>query len=160
MGTIKIQVLCESVLMLRNQLETINDMIGVIMLIKIFVNAMFMSTCVCVLSLIGIPVNAIISIIGFAIISVSDIVSVCYASQLMINSMADFCKEVEKILILDSGYGDGGQVDYYKQFNIILSMRENIKLKVFSLFDLKTVTILAIVGYVTNYAVILIQTSI
>jgi len=78
----------------------------------------------------------------------------------MINSMADLCKEVKTILILDSGYGDGGRVDYYKQLNIIMSMRESIKLKVLSLFDLKTVTILAIMGYVTNYAIILIQTSV
>ncbi|CAG2166916.1 unnamed protein product, partial [Oppiella nova] len=148
--TIKIQVLCEGIWALRNQLETINDMIGVIMLIKVFANAIFMSTCVCVVSLVGIPVNAIIGIIGFGLISVSDIVSVCYVSQLMINSMADLCKEVEKILILDSGYGDGGRVDYYKQLNIIMSMRESIKLKVLSLFDLKTVTILAIMGYMAT----------
>ncbi|CAG2105538.1 unnamed protein product, partial [Medioppia subpectinata] len=127
-NTIKIQTLCENVLTLRTLLETTNDQLGMIMLIKVFVNAMFMSSTVCSMSVGFLPYNAIIGITGFTVTSILDIVFLCYSSQIMINSMAALCKQVEKTLITDGVYGDNG-TDHYKQLNVILSMKDSIRLK-------------------------------
>jgi len=47
----------------------------------------------------------------------------------------------------------------YKLTQIIIGMREQIRFSGSTLFDLKSVTVLMISGYVANYAVILIQTQ-
>jgi hypothetical protein len=49
--------------------------------------------------------------------------------------------------------------DDYEKAKLILSLRKEIKYSASTLFALKSTTILIIVSYVVNYAVILIQTS-
>ena len=140
---------------MRIRLEEINGQIGLLMFIKIFINAMLIPAALCSLYLGGnLPANAIVGVCLFAVTSLTDIFMLCHSSQIMIDSMADLCKEVETMLIMKT-FDDS----IHKQLFVILSMKKYIRIKVLCMFDLKTVTVLAIIGYVTNYAIILIQTT-
>ena len=98
--------------------------------------------------------NAIVGVCLFALTSFADILMLCHSSQIMIDAMDDLCKEVETLLIMKQ-FDDS----IHKQLYVILSMKKHIRIKVFGMFDLRAVTMLAILGYVTNYAIILIQTT-
>ena len=150
----KVRTLCESILELRQRIEDINSHIGLLMFAKVFINAMMMPSALCSIFVGNLPLNAIIGISGLALASLVDIIVLCTSSQIMIDSMADLCKEVEKLLILKT-FDDC----IHKQLYVILSMKNYIRIKVLCLFDLKTVTVLAIIGYVANYGIILIQTT-
>lgn len=151
----KVRTLCESILELRQRIDSINSHIGLLMFVKVFINAMVIPSALCSVYVGRLPVNAVIGITGLALASLIDIYVLCQSSQTMIDSMADLCKEVEKMLILKTFE------DYiHKQLYVILSMKNYIRIRVLCLFDLKTVTVLAIIGYVANYAIILIQTTI
>ena len=141
----KVRTLCESMLELRQQIDTINANIGLLMFIKVFVNAVVMPSALCSIFVGNLPMNAIIGISGLALASLLDIYILCHSSQIMIDSMAELCKEVEKMLILKTF-----EECVHKQLYIILSMKKYIRIKVLCLFDLKTVTVLAIIGYVAN----------
>lgn len=155
MNEMKVQTLCESILELRTRIEDINGHIGLLMFIKVFINAMLMPSTICSIYVGALPLNGKVGVFMFAVASLTDIYVLCLSSQIMIDSMCHLCKEVEKMLILKS-FEDC----IHKQLYVILTMKNNIRIKVLGLFDLKTVTVLAIIGYVTNYAIILIQTTI
>jgi len=82
-----------------------------------------------------------------------DIVSICCSSQNIINSMESLIKVTEQKLI-DRNIS----FEEYKLAQIIIGLRERIRFSASTLFDLKSVTVLMISGYVASYAVILIQT--
>lgn len=151
----KPKILCESVLELRQHIEEVNHHIGLLVFVKVIINSVNMSSVVCRVFVGNLPLNYSLGISVFAMNCLADLYALCYSSQVMIDSMADLCKEVENSLIMKKFD------DYvHKQLYIILSMKSYIKIRVFGLFDLKTVTLLAIIGYVANYAIILIQTSV
>ncbi|CAG2109368.1 unnamed protein product, partial [Medioppia subpectinata] len=128
--TIKIQTLCENILALRTQIETINELTGVIMFIKVFLNAMFMSSAGCVSAVGKLPFAAYVGVAGFAITAMTDIIIICYASQIMINAMSALCKQVEWALIVDGVYGGAPSDDHYKQLTVILALRDSISVHI------------------------------
>lgn len=148
------QKLCQSMLEMSERIEKINAMTGVIMMVKVGTNSLIMSGCLCSLALKELDTTSKTSLFFFLISSFMDITVSCRSSQLIINSMNNMCKAIDNNLSLHSKTEQD-----YRQYQLILSMKDYFKLKVMNLFDLKDVTILVIIGYVANYAVILIQTQ-
>jgi len=95
----------------------------------------------------------IMAIMGHIVYESLDIISICYSSQNIINSMESLIKITEQKLI-----GRNISFEEYKLAQILIGLRERIRFSASTLFDLKSVTVLMISGYVANYAVILIQT--
>lgn len=151
----RMRQLCQSVVELRQGVEDINAHIGLILFVKVFVNAMIVPSVLCSIFVGRLPPIGVLGVSGFAIACLIDICVICYSSQIMINAMADLCRQVEQMLALDS-------LDdcTHKQLHLILSMKNNIRLNVLGLFDLKTMTVLVIIGNIANYAVILIETTV
>jgi hypothetical protein len=81
-----------------------------------------------------------------------DLILICNSSQNIINSMQSLTKVTEQKLI------DRMSFEEYKLAQIVIGLREQIRFTASSLFDLKSVTVLMIFGFVANYTVILIQT--
>ena len=148
------QKLCQSMLDMSERIENINAMTGIIMLVKVATDSFLMSGCLCSLSMTDLDATSKISVFFFLISAFLDLTVSCRSSQLIINSMNNLCKAIDTHLSLHSKTEQD-----YRQYQLILSMKEYFKLKVLNLFDLKDVTILVIIGYVANYAVILIQTQ-
>ena len=138
--------------------------VGYIVIVKVFVNGILLSSGLCGLAKNfnrdgstpdGLfDMNAIIAIGCFCLTSLLDLFAGCYASQLIIDSMTHLCQAIEHRLIVDPFSSDENE-----QLKLILGMRKSIKYNVLGLFDLKTITILVVVNYAANFAIILIQTQ-
>jgi hypothetical protein len=83
-----------------------------------------------------------------------DLLAICRSSQNIINSMDSMIKATERRIAFNYLSSED-----YKKAKLIVGMRKNFRFSASTLFVLKTTTILMILSYVTNYAVILIQTS-
>ena len=83
-----------------------------------------------------------------------DLFAGCYASQMIIDSMTGLCQAIEHRLIVEPLSSEEND-----QLKVVLGMRKSIKYNVLGLFDLKTITILIVVNYAANFAIILIQTQ-
>jgi hypothetical protein len=83
-----------------------------------------------------------------------DVLAVCCSSQHIINSMESIIKATKRRISNISLSSED-----YRLAKVILSLREEIRFNASTLFGLKSVTALMVFSYVTNYAVILIQTS-
>ncbi len=92
--------------------------------------------------------------VSFMICSAMDILAVCRSSQDIINSMESMIKATKRRISNDSLSSED-----YRSAKVILSLRKEIRFSASTLFGLKSVTALMVFSYVTNYAVILIQTS-
>ncbi len=92
--------------------------------------------------------------VSFMVCSVMDILVTCRSSQDIINSMESMIKTTKRRISRNSLSSED-----YRLAKVILSLRKDIRFRASTLFDLKSVTALMLFSYVTNYAVILIQTS-
>ncbi len=92
--------------------------------------------------------------VSLLICSAMDILAVCRSSQDIINSMESMIKATKRRISNNSLSSED-----YRSAKVILSLRKEIRFSASTLFDLKCVTALMVLSYVTNYAVILIQTS-
>jgi hypothetical protein len=99
--------------------------------------------------------HAMIAMVSLMICSAMIILAVCLSSQNIINSMESMIKETKHRIAFTNNMGS----DDYEKAKLILSMRKEIRFSASTLFVLKSTTVLMILSYVTNYAVILIQTS-
>jgi hypothetical protein len=82
------------------------------------------------------------------------LLAICRSSQDIINSMESMIKATKRRISNNSLSSED-----YRSAKVILSLREEIRFSASTLFGLKNVTALIVFSYVTNYAVILIQTS-
>jgi len=96
----------------------------------------------------------LIAMISHVSYELLDIISICYSSQNIINSMKLLTKVTEKRLINQSL-----SMKEYILTKVVVGLRKQIRFTAWTLFDLKSVTILMIFGYIANYTVILIQTT-
>ncbi len=92
--------------------------------------------------------------VSFMVCSVMDILVVCHSSQDIINSMESMIKATKRRISRNSFSSED-----YRLAKVILSLRKEIRFRASTLFGLKSVTALMVFSYVTNYTVILIQTS-
>ena len=99
--------------------------------------------------------RAIIATVSLIICSAMTIIAICLSSQNVMNSMESMIKETKRRIAFTNKLSS----DYFEKAKLILSMRKEIKFSASTLFALKSTTLLLIVSYVANYAVILIQTS-
>ncbi len=142
---------------MREKVDEINSLLYIE--IKVLANSLLLSAKFCVLSEYFNESNdnlhAIIAIVSLIICSVMVILAVCLSSQNIINSMESMIKETKRRIAFTNNLSS----DDYEKAKLILSLRKEIKYSASTLFALKSTTILIIVSYVVNYAVILIQTS-
>ncbi len=142
---------------LREKVDEINSLLYIE--IKVLANSLLLSAKFCVLSEYFNESNdnlhAIIAIVSLIICSVVVILAVCLSSQNIINSMESMIKETKRRIAFANNLSS---YDYEKA-KLILSMGKEIRFSASTLFVLKSTTLLMILSYVTNYAVILIQTS-
>jgi len=156
---VDIQSTCETVFDLKQKIDRFNSSVGFITIVKVFVNGIYLSSGLCGLagnfsSESVKDLNAVTAIVCYCLSSLLDIIVGCCSSQGVIDSMNSLCHEIElKLVVKRLTY------DQYRQLKVVLGMRKTIKFKCMGLFDLKSVTILVIISYVVNYAVILIQTQ-
>ncbi len=92
--------------------------------------------------------------VSFMICAAIDILAVCLSSQNIINSMESMIKATKSRIAFTYLSSED-----YKNVLLILSMRKEIRFSASTLFIVKSTTVLMILSYVANYAVILIQTS-
>ncbi len=92
--------------------------------------------------------------VSFLICSVMALLGICRSSQDIINSMESMIKATKRRISNNSLSSED-----YRLAKVILSLRKEIRFRASTLFGLKSVTALMVFSYVTNYAVILIQTS-
>lgn len=147
-------MLSQKMIELSSKVEKINSLTGIIMLVKIVSNSVLISGSTCALAVGELDLTSKVALIGFAVTSLIDITIGCRSSQLVINAMNNLCKIIENMLSIKSFNEDD-----YRQLKLIVSLKEYFKYNVLDLFDLKDVTILLTISYITNYAVILIQTQ-
>jgi hypothetical protein len=136
-----------------------NSAVGSIIIVKLFTNGILLSSGICALAnkiSEGLVENliSIIIIICFSLISILDLIVCCYSSELIENSMSRLCNAIEYYIITKPI-----NVREYQMLLTVLGVKKTLKFNVLGLFNLKTVTVLVIFGYVFNYAVILIQTQ-
>ena len=158
-----IQTICQTILDLRRKLQKMYSSLGFVVIVKLFVNGILLSSGLCGLannfnrdgSTPGkVDINAIIAIGCFCLTSMLDLFAGCYASQLIIDSMTRLCQVIENRLIVKPF-----STEENDQLKVILGMRKSIKYNVLGLFDLKTITVFIVINYAANFAVILIQTQ-
>jgi len=147
----------KSLFYLREKIEKINSLLSYTIIIKIMMNGILLSTALCILADYfsrnyqnGYQITAILSYITCDSMG---IILVCTSSQNIINSMESLTKATEQRLIDRSL-----SLEEYKFAKVVIGFRKRIRFTASSLFDLKSVTVLMISGYVANYAIILIQT--
>jgi hypothetical protein len=146
----------KSLIKLREKVEEFNSLLYTGIIIKVFAHSLYLSTEFCLLAdLINDSNNdVIIALISFMLCSVMDLLAICRSSQNIINSMDSMIKATERRIAFNYLSSED-----YKKAKLIVGMRKNFRFSASTLFVLKTTTILMILSYVTNYAVILIQTS-
>jgi len=95
----------------------------------------------------------IVAILSYIITQSMGIILICSSSQNIINSMESLTNATEQ-RIIDRSLSS----EEYKLAKVVMGLRKRIIFSAWTLFDLKSVTVLMIFGHVANYAVILIQT--
>lgn len=146
--------LYQSMRQLRLKIDQLNSLTGVVMFVKFGSDSLVVAACLCALAAGGVNKTIAACLFCFVVTSMADIVINCRSSQLIIESMATLCKTI------DNHIASHDMSDYdYRQLNLIFRMKRSFRYQVLNLFELKDVTILVIIGYVTNYAVILVQTQ-
>ena len=144
----------ESMIQLRTKIDCFNSLTGLAMFVKVGSDALIVAGCLCAFAAGGLDPIVMASLSCYVVSCMCDIVFSCRASQLVINSMTKLCKAI------DQHIGNHTITEYdYRQLQLITTMKRSFQFQVLNLFDLKDVTILIIIGYVTNYAVILVQTQ-
>jgi len=148
----------KSLFFIREKLDKINSLLSCANLTKIIVNSILLSSGLCVLAD---YFNRnyqnkyqIIAMILYILCESLDIILVCNSSQNVINSMESLTKVTEERLI-DKSLSS----EEYKLAKVVIGLRKRIRFSASTLFDLKSVTVLMIFGYIANYTVILIQTT-
>ncbi len=135
-----------------------NSLLSKAIVIKVLINGFFLSSGFCTLSNYFTDsnnnLNQIIAMVSFLICSVMALLAICRSSQDIINSMESMIKATKRRISNNSLSSED-----YRSAKVILSLREEIRFSASTLFGLKNVTALIVFSYVTNYAVILIQTS-
>ncbi len=135
-----------------------NSLLSKAIVIKVLINGFFLSSGFCILSDFFNHINnnlyQIIAMVSFMICSAMNILIVCRSSQHIINSMESMIKATKRRISNNNLSSED-----YRLAKVILSLRKEIRFSASTLFGLKSVTALMVFSYVTNYAVILIQTS-
>jgi len=135
-----------------------NSLLSKAIVIKVLINGFLLSSGFCVLSDYFNEFNnnlyQIIAVVSLMICSAMDILVVCHSSQDIINSMESMIKATKRRISNNSLSSED-----YRLAKVILSLRKQIRFSASTLFGLKSITAIMLLSYVTNYAVILIQTS-
>ncbi len=143
---------------LNEKVDQMNSLLSKAIVIKVLIKGFLLSSGFCILSDYFNEINnnlyQIIAMVSFMICSAMDILVVCRSSQDIINSMESMNKATKR-RISNNSLGS----EDYRLAKVILSLRKEIRFRASTLFGLKSVTALIVFSYVTNYAVILIQTS-
>ncbi len=151
------EFLGKSLINLREKVDEINSLLCIE--IKVLANSLLLSTEFCILSEYFDETNcnlrAIIAMVSLIICSAMTILAVCLSSQNIMNSMESMIKETKRRIAFTNKLSS----DDLEKAKLILSMRKEIRFSASTLFVLKSTTLLIILSYVTNYTVILIQTS-
>jgi hypothetical protein len=143
---------------LNEKVDLMNSLLSKALVIKVLVKGFLLSSGFCILSdyfnEIDNNLYQILAMVSFMVCSVMDILVTCRSSQDIINSMESMIKTTKRRISRNSLSSED-----YRLAKVILSLRKDIRFRASTLFDLKSVTALMLFSYVTNYAVILIQTS-
>jgi len=147
----------KSLLILKEKIDKINSLVSYTIFIKVMINSILISTGFCVLAdyLSNNYQNKyrMLTILSYIIRHTMEIILICNSSQKMINCMQSLIKVTEQRLI-DRSLSS----EECKLAKVVISLRKRIRFNASNLFDLKSVTVLMIFGYIANYTVILIQT--
>ena len=143
---------------LREKVDEFNSLLYTGIVIKVFANSLLLSTEFCLLADrindSNNDLHIIIVMVSFMLCAAMDLLAICQSSQTIINSMESMIKATKRRISNNSLSSED-----YRSAKVILSLRKEIRFSASTLFGLKNVTALMVFSYVTNYAVILIQTS-